>query len=97
MPRVVKQATIHTLVEVHSSNVVVYWGVRGPWQWPPLWRHHPSPMAHLLSYQTFVPTCFTLEWLNLFLKMVEYLYASVRGVNTILFSLCMITMKTTNN
>ena len=23
--RVVKQATIHTLVEVHSSNVVVYW------------------------------------------------------------------------
>ena len=27
VPRVVKQATIHTLVEMHSSNVVVYWGV----------------------------------------------------------------------
>ena len=27
VPHVVKQATIHTLVEMHSSNVVVYWGV----------------------------------------------------------------------
>ena len=66
--RVVKQATIHTLVEVHSSNVVVYWGVRGPWQWPPLWRHPWSPMPHLLSYQAFVQTIsFTPERLNFFL------------------------------
>ena len=25
-----------------------------------------SPMPHLLSYQAFVPTCFTPQWLNFF-------------------------------